>query len=264
MSAPFPGMNPYLEHPDRWSTVHNKLIVAIADALTPQLLPRYQVDIEKRIYEVMGFNSLLVGRADVSVQQPRRADSTAAAAQAVAIAPQPKKVSLPVPEEIREAYLEVREAATQRVVTIIEVLSPTNKKGSGRQKYLDKRQNILTSQTHLVEIDLLREGESLPMQNEDDGAAYRILVSRAEQRPMADLYSFGVSEAIPRFPVPVVGEDAEPWLDLKLLLDGIYARSGYGVFIDYSDEPQPRLEVTEQAWLEAYLEAEGLRRSSKA
>ena len=80
MSAPFPGMNPYLEHPDRWSTVHNKLIVAIADALTPKLLPRYQVDIEKRIYEVMGFNSLLVGRADVSVQQPRQAANSSAAA----------------------------------------------------------------------------------------------------------------------------------------------------------------------------------------
>jgi len=58
-------MNPYLEHPDRWSTVHNRLIVTLANALTPQLLPQYQVDIEKRIYEVVGVNTL-VGRADVS------------------------------------------------------------------------------------------------------------------------------------------------------------------------------------------------------
>ncbi|MGF1516127.1 MAG: DUF4058 family protein [Elainellaceae cyanobacterium] len=55
-------MNPYLEHPDRWSTIHNRLTVDIADALTPQLLPKYQVDIEKRVYEVLGVNSLLVGR----------------------------------------------------------------------------------------------------------------------------------------------------------------------------------------------------------
>ncbi len=46
MRSPFPGMNPYLEHPDRWSTVHNRLIVALADTLTPQLLPKYQVDID--------------------------------------------------------------------------------------------------------------------------------------------------------------------------------------------------------------------------
>lgn len=60
-------MNPYLEHPNRWSTVHNRLIVALADALTPQLLPKYQVDIEKRIYEVVGVNTLLVGRADLTL-----------------------------------------------------------------------------------------------------------------------------------------------------------------------------------------------------
>jgi len=93
MSALFPGMNPYLEHPDRWSTVHNKLIVAIADALTPQLLPRYQVDIEKRLYEVMGFNSLLVSRADVLVQQPLKTANSFATAAPTVIAAQPKKVS---------------------------------------------------------------------------------------------------------------------------------------------------------------------------
>lgn len=259
MNAPFPGMNPYLEHPDRWSTVHNKLIVAIADALTPQLLPRYQVDIEKRVYEVMGFNSLLVGRADVSVQEPRQTSESSVTATSTAVAAQPKKVSLPIAEEVREAYLEVREVATQRVITVIEVLSPTNKRSSGRQKYLDKRQTILTSQTHLVEIDLLREGDPLPLQNGDDSADYRILVSRAEQRPDADLYSFCLSDMIPVFPVPVVGEDESPLLDLKALLDSIYDRSGYAVFIDYDGDPQPGLAAAEQSWLETYLQAEGLR-----
>ena len=72
MPSLFPGMNPYLEHPDRCSTVHNRLMVAIADRLTPQILPKYQVDIEKRIYEVMPSDSLMIGRSDVSVQESRR------------------------------------------------------------------------------------------------------------------------------------------------------------------------------------------------
>ena len=121
MPSPFPGMNPYLEDPDRWSTVHNRLMVAIADRLTPQLLPKYQVDIGKKS--------------------------------------EPIRVGLPNFEEVRESFLEVKEAATQKVVTVIEILSPSNKRGLGREKYLAKRQKILASQTHLIEIDLLREGD---------------------------------------------------------------------------------------------------------
>lgn len=111
----------------------------------------------------------------------------------------------------------------------------------------------------MVEIDLLREGEPLPLHHGDDTANYRVLASRAEQRPDADVYSFGLADAIPLFPVPVSGADPEPLLDLKALLDEIYERSGYGVFINYDDDPQPSLEAVEQSWLEAYLEAEGLR-----
>lgn len=152
-----------MEHPDRWSTVHNRLIVALADALTPQLLPKYQVDIQKRIYEVVGVNSLFVGRSDVSVQHPRTPLDTS---KSVVIAPSPSepvKVTVPLMEEVREAYLKVKNAATKAVITTLEVLSPTNKRGDGRQKYEAKRQRVLRSQTHLVEIDLLRDGEPLPV-----------------------------------------------------------------------------------------------------
>ena len=73
-------------------------------------------------------------------------------------------IELPMLEEVQERYLEVREVGSGQVVTVIEVLSPKNKRtGEGRQAYLSKRQRILASQTHLIEIDLLRGGESLPM-----------------------------------------------------------------------------------------------------
>jgi hypothetical protein len=31
MPSPFPGMDPYLENPEFWPGVHNRLIVAIID-----------------------------------------------------------------------------------------------------------------------------------------------------------------------------------------------------------------------------------------
>lgn len=227
MPSPFPGMNPYLEHPDRWSTVHNRLIVALADFLTPQLLPKYQVDIEKRIYEVMGMNTLMVGRADVSVQEPKQPlQSNLSPLGKTAIVAQPIKVSIPMPEEVREAYLEVKEVSSQAVITTIEILSPTNKRSDGRQKYENKRQQILSSQTHLVEIDLLREGQPLPFSSDDIVSDYRILISRSDQRPTADLYAFSLSDPIPLFTLPLKPGDSEPVINLKVLLDGIYERSG--------------------------------------
>jgi len=260
MPSPFPGMNPYLEHPDRWSTVHNRLIVALADVLTPQLLPKYQVDIEKRIYEVVGMNSLLVGRPDVTVQRPRYPYPSSSANVAVSVFPsEPVRVAVPMMEEVREAYLEIKEAATQIVVTAIEVLSPTNKRGEGRQKYEQKRQQVLNSQTHLIEIDLLREGEPLPIAGISVASDYRVLISHSHTRPLADLYPFDLADPIPCFPVPLQANDQEPVVNLQILLNEIYERSGYDYFIDYHTDPLPPMSEAGLAWIDSLLKAQGLR-----
>jgi hypothetical protein len=164
MPSPFPGMDPYLEHPSAWPNVHHRLITAIADDLAPQLLPKYQVLVEERIYQVESQDSILVGAPDVLVQQ-LRSDTEVSA---VAIAPppaEPLSVTLTIPETVRQGYLEVREIATGQVVTVIEVLSPVNKRaGKGRLDYENKRTLILSSSSNFVEIDLLRQGQPMPIQ----------------------------------------------------------------------------------------------------
>ena len=50
MDYPFPGMDPYLEHPVLWEGVHARLIVAIANQLQPLIDPRYVTSIEERVY----------------------------------------------------------------------------------------------------------------------------------------------------------------------------------------------------------------------
>lgn len=259
MPSPFLGMNPYLEHPNRWSTVHNRLIVALADFLTPQLLPKYQVDIEKRIYEIIDVNSLLVGNPDLTVQLPRNLGSERLSNVVSASPAAPVKVTLPMAEEVREAYLEIKEVATQLVITAIEILSPANKRGEGRQKYEQKRQQIFNSRTHLVEIDLLREGKPLPIIGNHISSSYRILVSRSETRPLADLYLFNLADSIPLFLLPLQKEDTEPVIDLKLLLDQVYERSGYDYFRDYSEDPLPPLSPQELDWINSLLHDKGLR-----
>ncbi len=260
MRSPFPGMNPYLEHPDLWAEFHSRLIVAIADDLAPSLRPQYRVAIEKRIYEIWDSEALLVGIPDVSVY---RAQSEVLSEKNVSVlepVSQPVPVLLPTPEEVQERYLEIRDVKTGEVVTVIELLSPKNKRyGEGRQAYETKRRRILSSQTHLIEIDLLRQGEPMPVLGKEEIKRYRILVSRSNERPHANLYSFGLSDVIPAFALPLKQGSNEPIIDLQNLLNGIYDRASFDLAIDYNQNPNPPLTNLEKTWLDDWLINQGLR-----
>jgi Protein of unknown function (DUF4058) len=240
MPSPFPGMDPYLEQPVFWSEFHNRLIVAIADAIVPSLLPRYYVGVETRTYRDHDDGELLIGIPDAVILStkgqsqglPSQSEPIASAAVATQIRPQ--EVTLPVSSETKERYLEVREAGTDAVIAVIEVLSPKNKrKGDGRVAYEAKRQKILDSASHLVEIDLLRSDSPMAMQGAT-GTDYRILVSRSERRPKAELYGFTLQEAIPSFPLPLKLPSEVVMVELQSIVQGVYDRGGYAVRIDYA------------------------------
>jgi Protein of unknown function (DUF4058) len=196
MSSPFPGMNPYLEAPAIWAEFHHRLIMTISDDLTPKLRPKYYVGIETRTYSEDPTDGLQVGIPDavvLSASSTVEPSPTRSESSAVATSIRPEVVMLPIPVEVRERYLEVREVGTDSVVTAIEVLSPTNKQsGKGRDAYLKKRRQVLASSSHLIEIDLIRANNAMPMSGYRQKKLYRVLVSWAQKRPTADLYSFGV------------------------------------------------------------------------
>ncbi|MGI0485575.1 DUF4058 family protein [Pantanalinema rosaneae CENA516] len=262
MSSPFPGMNPYLEQPQLWAEVHARLIVAIADALTPYLRPKYRVAVEQRVYQSASDEALLVGIPDVSVKRTSATETPAKAAMITVAVPSiaPTKVTVPMLEEVRERYLAVREVGTQAVITVIELLSPKNKRsGEGRRAYENKRQEILSSLTHLVEIDLLREGQPMPVVGAQVRSDYRILVSRSDDRPTADLYAFNLPDPIPTFSLPLRPEDTEPTVDVQTLLQEVYERAGFDLAIDYTSDPIPTLNESSQIWLETLLKHQQLR-----
>lgn len=258
MPTPFPGMDPYLERPDLWPDVHNRLVVLLADDLAPRLRPRYYVSIEERTYSVGMGELVFAGRGDVAVVGPSSLDSQQV--EDMATGPEVVLVELPVPDEIRETYLEVRSVATDRVITLLEILSPTNKRGGeGREMYLRKRLHVAGTLTHLVEIDLLRSGESMPMRGAYLQGDYRLLISRGERRPQADLLNFSVRQPIPGFKLPLQLGDEEPQVDLNRLLHDLYDRAGYDLRIDYRDEPDPPFEGDNRQWADELLHKAGLR-----
>ncbi|MBD2197025.1 MULTISPECIES: DUF4058 family protein [Calothrix] len=261
MASPFPGMNPYLENPLFWSEIHNLLIAAIFRKLNPQLRPKYKVAIEKRIYQTIDEDSLLVGVADVAVQNTQQKSSLeptniAVASPSIAAV----TVDVPMPETVKETYLEVRDVATQEVVTIIEILSPKNKRpGEGRNAYTKKRLQVLGSYTNLVEIDLLRDGKPIQQLQNNLQTDYRILVSRATKRPKADLYPFNLPDSIPSFLLPLREGDTEPLVDIQTLISELYDEGNYDLVIDYSQEPVPGISPENLAWLDEVLKEKGLR-----
>lgn len=97
------------------------------------------------------------------------------------------------------------------------------------------------------------------LEHPDRWSTVHILVSRADLRPLADLYPFNLADAIPCFPVPLQPGDEEPVVDLQLVLNGVYDRSGYDTFIDYQNDPPPPLTPEELFWVDTWLKSNAVR-----
>lgn len=256
MKTPFPGMNPYLEQPHLWEEVHNDLIGGIRRFLTSILRPNYRVAIEQRVYlSPLPPPDQSVGKPDVLLYPagPSRAVLTA---PVVFIKPQVGLIPATDADEIRERYLEIRTVDTQEVITVIELLSPTNKPaGTGRDQYELKREKVLRSGTHLVEIDLLRANKPMPIEVEGR-SHYRVIISRSPQRPQAEVYQFSIRQPIPDFPIPLRPDEPEPALKLNQILHELYDQSGYDLAINYRHAPPPpTFSQADQSWLTKQIEA---------
>lgn len=260
MRSPFPGMDPYLEHPALWPDVHNRLIAAIADDLAPRLAPRYYVALERRAYLLAPTDLGFVGRPDLSAvtAEPvsrgriREAPPSMNLGGTAALL----EVEVPLVDEVAESYLEVRDVATGRLVTVLELLSPANKlAGPGRDAYETKRESVFRTWTSLVEVDLLRSGAPMPVFGPSLQADYRILVSRGRRRPRGQLYLFNLPDPIPAFPLPLQPGDDEPELDLGRVLHALYERARFDLRLDYRLPPVPALVGDSAEWAAARVRA---------
>lgn len=260
MTTPFPGMDPYLERADLWPDVHNRLIASLADVLAPQLAPRYYVSVEERTYISENKESPFAGRPNLGIVQRkwRETGPTLMPTTTNVAVAEPLFVNLPVLDYVRETFLEVRAADSERVTTVIEILSPANKRfGAGREQYEQKRLDVLGTMAHLVEIDLLRAGQRMFIWEDQIESHYRILISRSYHRPSAELYPFDVRDPIPNFILPLQRwrqvQEPEPIVQLGAVLHALYERAHYNLRVDYGKKPTPRLSKEDAAWSDKLL-----------
>jgi Protein of unknown function (DUF4058) len=265
MPSPFPGMDPYLER--HWGDVHTRLVTYASDQLQKSLPKGLRARVEERIVVSESDYSRSV-YPDVRIIESRRASGRAnRGGTAVAVA-QPVVIDLPDEAETQR-FIEIREVSTgSRLITVVEVLSPTNKSpGDGQEQYLRKQQELRQGNVSLVEIDLLRTGEwvvALPR-----GALapylrtpYRVVVRRGWRRFQAEYYAIALSDRLPKINVPLRPTDADVTLDLQLLLEQCYENGGYDD-IDYSEPPEPPLASDAGRWAAQLLRRAGRRGSRR-
>ena len=262
MPSVFPGMDPFLEGAD-WEDFHARFITGMSDALVPELRPDYVVRTERRIYVESPLGDSRLIRPDLTVfreafqSKPKSSEFSSATAVL-----EPVERTMPAPFSVEEKYLIIRRLDSAEVITIIEMLSPSNKRtgSEGQEAYLSKREEILQSKTSLVELDLLRGGERMPMNEALPEGDYYALVCRAKRRLTASVYAWPLAHRLPTIPIPLALEDREVSLDLQAVFDGAYDRAGYDYSVDYRRTVSPPMNKTETRWARSLLKAQAKKR----
>lgn len=253
MPSPFPGMDPYLEDPAIWSGFHHSFLSAMQERLAPALRPKYFVRVEERVYvaeEDDAAYRLIVPDVRVieSAQTPIRGAS--ASAGGLVIAP-PLPVVEMIDPEIHEHRIEILDRIDRSVVTVIEMLSPTNKvpHSVGRESFLRKRREVYGTSAHWMEIDLLRDGVRTANVAASADAAYQVYLSRAGEPRRGAVWPISLRDRIPIIGVPLRGADADVPLDLQDAFNQAFDVGGYDLDFDYAQDPVVPLAPADAQWV---------------
>jgi hypothetical protein len=257
MPSPFPGIDPYIES-QRWSGFHVTAIGVLLEMLVPMVRPRYVVDPEERIYLHFEDETRVV-RPDLFVADKPNAPARPETATATALA-EPITITLPIPEEHRERRLAIRNREDHTLVTVIELLSPSNKRAGSldQASYLEKRNDVLKAGASLVELDLLRGGERMPSDEPLPPADYYAIVCRAKEFPRASAFAWTLRQSLPTIHIPLAEGDPDVHLDLQTVYSTVYDRAGYDYSLDYAVAVEPPLTEEDRSWADEILRAQAI------
>lgn len=273
MPSPFPGMDPYLEDPKLWPDVHARLITVIAELLTPSLRPRYVARVEIRTFafgpddpaaELYVVRDVHIVERVGSALAPMSRDTGGGAATAAPVIAEPIDITELMANATQARFLEIRDAVSRQVVTLIELVSPSNKVtgSASRQAFMRKREEVGQSDANWLEIDLLRGGEATWSASTFPRSAYRALADRAEagggRRKLG--WPISLRARLPILPVPLRPGEVNVNLDLQTAVSLVYERADYSPDIDYASPPVPPLKADDAAWADELLTTRGLRR----
>lgn len=218
MPSPFPGMDPFLEDEKLWPAFHHQLIGSLFQILLPNLVDRYRARIGQRQYltEMPLFTSI-------------------------------------IREEHAEEFIEVRQRTDGRLITLVDVVSPTNKLNPcGRQAYLDKRREARVQNASIVEVDLVMQGQPM-LDYSRDGLPdwdYAVTVTRSTQPERYEIYTSTIQKRLPRFKLPLAVDDRDTVVDLQAAFARCYDQGGFGGNVDYRKDPPVVAADEDRRWIQ--------------
>ena len=264
MPGPFPGMDPYLEDPCNWQGYHNALISYLWSAILAILPEHYDAAMEDRCYILQPEREIV---PDLTIFRAAPPPTPEVRSNTAVMEPDTPLILRMEPIEIHEVFLNIyRRGDRNRVITAIELLSPTNKAANteGWRQYHRKQKQVLQSRTHLIEIDLLRGGthraavaqESLLSEGHWD---YLVCLHRSGESDSVVVWPRTVQERLPRISIPLSSGEPDLVLDLQTVLDRFYDEGRVLRRINYQEEPIPPLRPEDAAWADALLKKKGFR-----
>jgi hypothetical protein len=276
--SPFPGMDPYLEHPEIWPDFHDALVTVLRAELNSVLPPPYYARSQKRpeVGIALETPELRHINPDVVIARPPHYGSSTTPTAVIERPRTQATAGLKVrinTEPFQHRFVEIRDAAHQhRLVTLIEIVSPSNKhSGPDRQAYEAKQHDVLASNVNLIEIDLLRRGRRLLPYPELIAAVntlaadYLVLLNRSEERVGGwmdyTLFPISLHDPLPCIPVPLEDELPDVLLDLQVAFNRVYEEGPYRRILDYMAQPDPPLKGADIAWAAELLQNHLTKRS---
>lgn len=249
MGSPFPGMDPYLEGQGLWSDFHATFVPCWREAIADVLPNNYEARLDEWFQLVEQSPPRVRGiEPDVSVIRTERAKQPRESGLATAtLAP----VTIPhiLPSRRRQTHIRILHRPDRALVAVLEMLSPANKRSPDFRVYLDKRQQVLHQDVHLVELELLTRGRRLPMDGPLPPGDYYYFVARAEQRPDCAVYAWGLRQPLPTVPVPLRTPDADVFVDLGAVFATAYQRGRYERSVNYQTVPRVAVNPATLAWI---------------
>lgn len=250
MNSPFPGMDPYLEEPGGWPTIHHWLLSVMGEMLVALIAPHYSVRIEERVYLTDDDDAETRQRLAPDLYLVEHAPPQQGNQTASLTATPPTLIEPLFEPETRDRFLTIRDRRSRELVTTIELLSPWNKAAGarGRKEFQAKRDTVFATRTHWIEIDLLRSGER---PDEVAGKSdYYALLRRANGGGRLEVWYVDLRDPLPRIAVPLRAPHPDVVLDLQVAFNTIYTRARYADDIDYSRPvPPPPLRPADAAWV---------------